>query len=254
VTSSWLEEAGLPPLAIRARLRYDVVARVVADLAPRSVLEAGCGQGAVGARLAAVAEYVGVEPDAESFAIARSRIEPRGGTVVNGTVEDLEPGRRFDLVCAFEVLEHIEDDVAALTQWAGRVAPGGHVLLSVPADQERFGPLDELAGHFRRYDEESLAEVARQSGLEVVSTPRYGWPLAHALEGVRNVLGARRARRERTIAIDQRTAASGRTAQPVRSAAGRAIELGTLPFRSAQRLRPDRGTGLLLVATPRSTR
>jgi SAM-dependent methyltransferase len=247
-----LEEGGLPPLAIRARLRWDVVSRVVAELAPRTVLEAGCGQGAVGARLAGLAEYVGVEPDAESFAIAQSRVIPRGGTVVNGTVDDLEPGRRFDLVCAFEVLEHIEDDLAALTQWAGRVAPGGHLLLSVPADQERFGPLDELAGHFRRYDEESLADVARRAGLEVVSTPRYGWPLSHALEGVRNVLGARRARRQRSVAIAQRTAASGRTAQPVRSLAGRAIEVGTLPFRTLQRLRPQRGTGLLLVATTKA--
>lgn len=247
--SGWLEESGLPPLAIRARLRWDVVSRIVGELAPRTILEAGCGQGAVGARLASVSEYVGVEPDAESYAIARSRIQPRGGTVVNGTVDDLEPGRRFDLVCAFEVLEHIEDDLAALTQWAGRAAPGGHVLLSVPADQDRFGPLDDLAGHFRRYDEASLAAVARRAGLEVVSTPRYGWPLSHALEGVRNVLGARRARRERAVAITQRTAASGRTGQPARSLAGRAIEVGTLPFRSAQRRRPDRGTGLLLVAT-----
>ena len=47
------------------RLRFDVVSRVVDDLAPRTVLEVGCGQGAVGARLATRATYVGVEPDAQ---------------------------------------------------------------------------------------------------------------------------------------------------------------------------------------------
>jgi SAM-dependent methyltransferase len=244
-----LEEAGLPPLAIRARLRYDVVSRLVAELHPQSILEVGCGQGAVGARLAQIAEYVAVEPDQQSFAIAEGRIVPRGGMVINGTVGNLEPGRCFDLVCAFEVLEHIQDDVAALRQWAGRVAPRGHVLLSVPADAERFGPLDELAGHYRRYDEEALSDVARRAGLRVVSTTRYGWPLSYALEGVRNAIGVRRARAQRSVAIDKRTAASGRTSQPSRSPVGRAIEVGTVPFRFAQRRRPDLGTGLLIVAT-----
>jgi SAM-dependent methyltransferase len=243
------EDADLPPLAIRARLRYDVVSRIVDQLAPRTVLEVGCGQGAVAARLATRAEYVGVEPDLESFGIATRRVAPRGGTVVNGTVNDLEPGRTFDLVCAFEVLEHIEDDVSALTHWTGRLAPGGHVLLSVPADAERFGPLDELAGHFRRYDEAAISAVARDAGLTVVSTTRYGWPLSYALEGVRNLLGATRARAQREVGIEERTAASGRTAQPTRFWSGRAIEVGTLPFRALQRHRPDKGTGLLLVAS-----
>jgi SAM-dependent methyltransferase len=246
----WLEESGLPPLAIRARLRYDVVARLVEGLHPQTILEVGCGQGAVGARLARLATYTAVEPDQQSFTMAERRIVPQGGSVVNGTVDDLETGRLFDLVCAFEVLEHIEDDVTALTLWAGRVAPGGHVLLSVPADAERFGPLDELAGHFRRYDEEALAGVAQRAGLRVESTTRYGWPLSYALEGVRNAIGRRRARQQRSVDIHQRTAASGRTSQPGRSPVGRAIEVGTMPFRFAQRRRPDLGTGLLLVATP----
>ena len=112
-----------PPLAIRARLRYDVVARILDGLAPRTVLEIGCGQGAVAARLASRAEYVGVEPDEESFGIARQRVSPRGGTVVNGTIDNLEPGRTFDLACAFEVLQHIEDDVTALSQWTQRLGP-----------------------------------------------------------------------------------------------------------------------------------
>ena len=243
------DDGDLPPLAIRARLRYDVVSRIVDDLAPATVLEVGCGQGAVAARLAMRAEYVGVEPDTESFGIAQQRVAPRGGTVVNGSVDDLEPGRTFDLVCAFEVLEHIEDDISALTQWSRRLTSGGHVLLSVPADAERFGPLDELAGHFRRYDEAALSSVAREAGLTVVSTTRYGWPLSYALEGVRNLLGAKRARAQREVAIEERTAASGRTAQPMRAWSGRAIEVGTLPFRALQRRRPDMGTGLLLVAS-----
>ena len=185
------DEAGLPPLSIRARLRFDVVSRVVDDLGPRTVLEVGCGQGAVGARLATRATYVGVEPDARSCEVARLRIEPRGGTVVQGTDRDVEVGRTFDLVCAFEVLEHIEDDVAALRDWAARVRPGGDLLLSVPADQQRFGPWTSRSGT-------SAGTTRTSCPRRPVGRPGRGqdgavrWPLAHVLEGVRNGLDRRR--------------------------------------------------------------
>ena len=243
------EEAGLPPLSIRAQLRFDVVSRVVDDLGPRTVLEVGCGQGAVGARLSTWATYVGVEPDSRSCEVARLRIEPRGGTVIQGTDRDVETGRTFDLVCAFEVLEHIEDDVAALQDWAVRVRPGGDLLLSVPADQKRFGPMDEQVGHFRRYDEHELSAVVRAAGLVVARTVRYGWPLTHVLEGVRNGLDRRRGAAAREHSPEALSAASGRTFQPSGAVSGRAVELATLPFRYVQRLRPQAGTGLVLVAT-----
>ena len=50
----------------------------------------------------------------------------------------------FDLVMAFEVLEHIEDERGALASWVARVRPGGHLLLSVPAHHRRWGPLGRV--------------------------------------------------------------------------------------------------------------
>ena len=76
-----------PPLAIRAWLRYDVVRRVIDRLEPHRILEIGCGQGAFGARIADRFDYLGCEPDISSFEVAASRIEARGGTVINGTNE-----------------------------------------------------------------------------------------------------------------------------------------------------------------------
>ena len=104
----------------------------------------------------------------------------------------LEPGRTFDLVCAFEVLEHIEDDETALRDWVRLIRPGGHLLLSVPADPSRFGPMDEHAGHFRRYSVDRLTALAENVGLVDVRATVYGWPLGYALEAVRNRLDARR--------------------------------------------------------------
>src|SRR4051794_28717863 len=100
--------ASAPPLTVSATLRWDVVGRILDRLAPRTILELGCGQGAAGVRLAARGEYTGVEPDAASWSVAAERVEPLGGTVINGDHTAVPAGQTFDLVSAFEVLEHIE--------------------------------------------------------------------------------------------------------------------------------------------------
>jgi SAM-dependent methyltransferase len=238
-----------PPLMPRAWLRYDVVRRMLDELAPQTVLELGCGQGSMGARLARRARYVGVEPDRTSCAVAETRVGAVGGTVVRGDHTAVLPGSTYDLVCAFEVLEHIEDDQAMLADWVRFVRPGGHLMLSVPAFAWRFGPMDERVGHYRRYGPEELAARLVEAGLERPRVTVYGWPLGYLLEAVRN-----RADRRRVAAADQpsqqeRTAASGRIYQAPRPIVGRAVQVATLPFRYLQRVQPRRGVGLVVVAT-----
>ena len=128
------------PLAPNAWLRYDVVERML-PAGVTDVLEIGCGQGSVGARLAQRYRYLGLEPDRASWELARQRLRAVGrGEVRNITSGDLGT-ERFDLVCAFEVLEHLEDDAAAVKQWAARLRARGWLLLSIPALQRRFGPV-----------------------------------------------------------------------------------------------------------------
>ena len=244
--------ADLPPLAPRAWLRYDVVEPLVRRLAPRTVLEMGCGQGGFGTRLARAAGpggYLGVEPDAQAAAVAQSRITPPQGTVLLGDQRAVPAGSHYDLVCAFEVLEHLEHDAEMLGVWASFVRPGGHLLLSVPAWQNRFGPMDTKAGHYRRYSPEELGTLLRGAGLDPVQITLYGWPLGYLLEAVRNPLDARRLAREpQELDPMQRTSSTGRTFQPTKPLVGKAIQLGTAPFRRIQRAMPTRGTGLVALA------
>ena len=156
----------------------------------------------------------------------------------------------YDLVCAFEVIEHIEDDHDAMRSWADRVRPGGSVLLSTPAWQRRFGAADEMVGHFRRYDPPVLRELLTGAGLVDVELVHFGAPLGYLLEAGRNAVGKRRlaSAASSTESMAARSDASGRTLQPSTSWTATAARLGTVPFRAVQRAFPHHGPGLVARA------
>lgn len=237
--------ADLPPLTANAWLRWDVVSRLLPP-APLDVLEVGCGQGAAGARLAWLGRYVGLEPDRQSYDVAVERVGAAGGQVRHGSLETLAADETFDLVCAFEVLEHIEDDVSALAQWVQRIRPGGNLLLSVPAHAKRFAAADQLVGHHRRYDPPALRLLLRKAGLDEVALRLYGAPAGYALETARNVLSARRLAAAGSMA--ERSGHSGRYLQPTENWQSAAIRVGTLPFRLLQRGFPQFGPGIVVRA------
>ncbi len=233
------------PLSPSAWLRYDVVARMI-PAGVRDVLEVGCGRGAFGARIASGYNYLGLEPDEASCGVARQRITAVGsGEVRNASTQALGD-ETFDLVCAFEVIEHIEDDAAAAKEWVTHIRPGGWMLLSVPADQHRFGPMDEYVGHFRRYSPEQMSQLLAGAGLSGIVIRRYNFPLGQVLEAGRNALGKRRLAKS-SSSVAERTAASGRLYQPGGSLAGTVNRISTAPFRGLQRMFPDRGIGLVAL-------
>jgi SAM-dependent methyltransferase len=235
------------PLTPNAWLRYDVLTRML-PAGIQDVLEVGCGQGALGVRLAQRYQYLGLEPDEVSWAVAQRRISAAGRGEVRNIREDALGPEQFDLVCAFEVLEHIEDDAAAVRQWTSRLRPGGWLMMSVPAHQERYGPADKLAGHFRRYDPESMTALLTRCGLTDIEVRQYGFPLGYSLEAARNLIARRRLTAAPDGSLAERTAASGRLLQPSSGKLGMATRYGTAPFRLLQRGFTGTGTGLVVRA------
>ncbi len=236
-----------PPLTPTAWLRYDMVKRLLRKLdGVQTVLEIGVGEGAVGARLADQFTYVGIEQDEDSCAKARSRIENFGGTVLHGTLSTLPPAAKFDLICVFEVLEHIEDDRAALCEWRTRLNEGGALLVSVPAFQRRFGPWDERAGHFRRYEPQDFARLLASTGFHHSTVWTYGFPAGYVLEWARHQLARESYKRE---SMADRTAKSGRALQPPDRLAW-VTKLGSAPFCLLQKpfRRSRHGIGLIALA------
>jgi SAM-dependent methyltransferase len=239
-----------PPLPPRAALRWSIVRQIIAEQQPETILELGCGLGSVGARLARMATYTAVEPDPRSYHVARQRITPLGGTVCNGDHRQAPTPGRYDLVCAFEVLEHLADDAAALAEWLPLVRPGGRLLLSVPADPDRFGSWDVLVGHYRRYSAEQLRQRLAEAGATQIRIVHYGWPLGYLLDEVRNRWArGRGSGGGANGTAEERTTRSGRVLQPRGSLVGGIIRMAVSPFAALQRMRPDRGPGLVAVAT-----
>ena len=230
------DDASMQPLTLSGWMRWAIVRRVIPPDV-ESVLEIGAGLGAMGSMLAQRFDYLGLEPDETSYRIAARRTN---GRVRNVTAEGFSG--TADLVCAFEVIEHIGNDAEALASW--RRLSNRWLLLSTPADPNRFGPWDESAGHYRRYTEAALSASIRAGGWEPRRIRHYGFPIGYWLDSARQLVGKRRARQ---ASAQELTAASGRQFQPPARLAY-ATWAAALPARLLQAPFPGRGHGLIALA------
>lgn len=107
------------------------------------------------------------------------------------------PDATFDVVGAFDVLEHCDPEKQAIDELARVLAPGGRLLISVPAYQWAWSDHDVRAGHYRRYTEPRLLAVVQGAGLSVLrSTYAFGgvFPFFVAERLVRRIRGRARSR------------------------------------------------------------
>ncbi len=138
-----------------------------------AVAEVGAGIGTFSERILGkgAGRLLALEPDESCSAVLRRRFgaDPRVQVVAEGLPQapSLSDGA-FDLVVCQNVLEHIEDDAAAVAAMGAALKPGGELALLVPAHPRLFGALDEAYGHYRRYTPERLLELIELTGLELI--------------------------------------------------------------------------------------
>jgi SAM-dependent methyltransferase len=206
------------------------------------ILDAGCGSGRNMVELARRGRVTGVELASASLEAARARDV---GPVLPGSLDDPLPfdDGAFDLAVALDVLEHVEDDRAALRELARVVAPGGRLLVTVPQYGWLWGEHDVLSHHHRRYTRPTLLGRAAAAGFAPQRVTAFNATLLPAIGGARLV---QRARRRENPASDL-----GRTPQGVVNAA---LERVLLAEAAAIRAGRDLPFGVsLLAAFRRST-
>lgn len=146
----------------RALLRQ-VVASVLAPTAGRIAIDIGAAGGGNTLELQKLGMFaIPVEYGEVGAEVARDRGLPS----VRGDGRRLPLGdRSADVVVAFDVLEHIDDDGAALAEMWRVLRPGGHLFLAVPADMRLWSDHDLSVGHVRRYSRVGLVSAVQAAGF-----------------------------------------------------------------------------------------
>jgi 2-polyprenyl-3-methyl-5-hydroxy-6-metoxy-1,4-benzoquinol methylase len=136
----------------------------------KRVLEVGAGTGSITARYADGREVLAIERSPWCIEQMRQRFADSPNVTIRHTeLEQLEDeGQRFDSIVLLNVLEHIQDDVAALQGLKNLLSPGGRIVLYVPALNAMYGRWDRKVGHWRRYAPWRMRHVLAGAGLRPV--------------------------------------------------------------------------------------
>jgi SAM-dependent methyltransferase len=129
------------------------------------ILEIGCGTGHNLPMLAQFGEIDAIEIDETAGARPASGWASRSARRRCPSSTGVEPGS-YDLVAVLDVIEHVEDDVAALKAIASALKPGGKILITVPAHQWMWSAHDVVNHHKRRYSKGTLTAALEKAGLE----------------------------------------------------------------------------------------
>jgi len=134
-----------------------------------TLLEVGCGTGFVLQGLHAALPTLrlsATDAAPEGLAIARTRVP--SASLRQEDARDLEARDEYDVAAAFDVLEHIPEDVPVLMRLRDAVRPGGGVLITVPQHPWLWSQADEVGHHVRRYRRRELVERLHAAGLDVL--------------------------------------------------------------------------------------
>ncbi len=148
----------------RRQVLAELIRRKAAPPPGARLLEIGCGTGHNLAMLGQFGPVDGLELDDQARTIAERRL---GRTVMSAPLPELAgvPEHYYDLVGAFDVIEHIDDDEAALESIATRLKPGGKFVMTVPAHRWMWSAHDVVNHHKRRYSKSALKKLIDKSPL-----------------------------------------------------------------------------------------
>lgn len=173
------------------RGRRRIIRRLLAEIAQpgtgRRIVDVGCGTGANIAALADGYACHGIDPSAEAIRLARERF-PTVPFTCGPAPDALGPDdRAADVMLAMDVMEHVADDFALASGLLAALNPGGHMLVTVPADETLWSPHDVNFGHYRRYSRDRLERVWQGLPVTPLLVSHYMARLLPVVRAVRGV-------------------------------------------------------------------
>ncbi len=181
MADEWFAVAAIDHFWVRRR--FGVFQRLAGDLIPgaREMAEIGCGHGLLQRQIEEAYGRGVTGFDLNEYALKQNLSRISKVCCYDIYQRDATLRHQFDLIFLFDVLEHIADEDGFFDALMFLLAPGGNVVVNVPAGQWAYSAYDEAAGHVRRYSIGTLQETASRNNLEVADWSYWGLPLTPIL-------------------------------------------------------------------------
>lgn len=174
----------------KKKIVLDLIDRYVPAKGNHKILDIGCGSGLMLNALEQIGETNGMDMSEDAINFSKEIFR---GTVKKGMLPDNIPYEKeyFSLVVALDVIEHVDDDRAALSAIRSHIAPGGQAVITVPACMFLWSEHDVLNEHKRRYTLEELKMKLLDAGFTIEKISYFNtflFPLISLVRMVNNLL------------------------------------------------------------------
>jgi ubiquinone/menaquinone biosynthesis C-methylase UbiE len=145
---------------VRRRILRDRIRHILNNPKEIQSLNIGAATGTTSDMLSEFGEVMSVEYDQECCNYTQTFLNT---PLIQGSITELPfDNNSYDLVCAFDVIEHVEDDTKAVAEMMRVCKPGGHIAITVPAYALLWGEHDVINQHFRRYTKTELLRLLKK--------------------------------------------------------------------------------------------
>jgi 2-polyprenyl-3-methyl-5-hydroxy-6-metoxy-1,4-benzoquinol methylase len=183
----------------RAALIVGLIARHFAGA--RSMLEIGCGTGSVLQSIERALPHLklmGSELSPHGLVFAKQRLQERV-TLLQMDARSIPARAQFDIIGAFDVIEHIKEDEAVLQAIRAALKPGGGAIITVPQHPWLWSPADESAHHQRRYRRRELETKLQRCGFSVMQSSSFNAVMLPVMFASRQVMRLRAKTRRASV-------------------------------------------------------
>lgn len=150
----------------KARLvLIDNLLKKISDADDNLILDVGCGTGTELDILKKYGKVIALDVNENSLKLAKNN---NCQTICMDIENHSLKSDTYDIVCCFDVLEHLKKDEQVLKNISNSLKNGGHFIFTVPAYQLIFGPHDKALGHFRRYNKSEIREKLRKANFKII--------------------------------------------------------------------------------------